>query len=105
MRITTLETLHLPSSGYEFDEDGAPSEGGEQQVLGAAQGADRNGTETASGEGARHEEEEGEEEGEEEEVLDDEALARRLQEEEQRSLYERMLEMSGYHAHQGPRHG
>jgi len=40
---------------------------------------------------------EGEDEGEMDEEMDDEALARRLHEEEQRDLNQRMLEMSGYH--------
>lgn len=95
-----LQTARPPSTptprsdGFDFEDEAAPGEGGEPAAPAAGEGS-------ACAAGAQEGAEGMEAEAGEEEELDDEALARRLHQEEQRALYQRMLEMSGYTAHQG----
>jgi hypothetical protein len=115
---TTHTTSHNHQRGSYDDYSsyaGSPALGagpGSGAALGTSAGSDRTfarmrraAGSAAASPGGEEEELEGDEgEGGEEEVeyemeeeLDDEALARRLHEQDQRELYQRMLEMSGYH--------
>jgi hypothetical protein len=89
---------HTQPSDFGYDEDpelaegaspgpeGRSGEGSDAAEAASGSAATGSGLGTSAGSGS------------EEEMLDDAALARRLQEQEQRELYQRMMEMSGYTA-------
>ncbi|KAI8464698.1 MAG: hypothetical protein J3K34DRAFT_490183 [Monoraphidium minutum] len=86
-----------PSDGYEYEDEEMGAAAAAAAPPGAAP-AHAGGPAGGGGGGAAGVAEGGA--AEEEEPLDDEALARRLHGEEQRALYERMLEYSGFRGHQ-----